>query len=102
RGAQVLHELEDAWFESVLGARRRRPGPVALDARTLAAFAGTYGIDTITAVVEAAGGGLVVDVTDGDQQERATARAIGPRTFEVTSGDEAGYRFDFPLDGFVR
>jgi CubicO group peptidase (beta-lactamase class C family) len=102
RGAQVLHELEDAWFESVLGARRRRPGPFALDARTLAGFAGTYGIDTITAVVEAAGGGLVVDVTDGDEQERATARAIGPRTFEVTSGDDAGYRFDFPLDGFVR
>jgi CubicO group peptidase (beta-lactamase class C family) len=102
RGAQALHELEDAWFESVLGARRRRPETFPLDADALAGFVGTYGIDDITALVATGEGGLVVDVSAGEEQERATARPIGPRTFEVTSGDEVGYRFDFPLDGFVR
>jgi hypothetical protein len=102
RGAQALHELEDAWLESVVGARRRRPDTVVLDAEALARFAGTYGIDATTAVVEAADGGLVVEVTDGDEHRRASARPIGAQTFEVTSGDEAGYRFDFPLEGFAR
>ena len=102
RGKRALHELEDAWFESVLGARRRRPEPVELGADALAGFAGTYGIDTTIAVVEPARGGLAVEVTDGDEHERATARPIGPRTFEVTNGDGAGDRFDFPVEGFVR
>jgi len=102
RGAQALHELEDAWFEAVLGARRRRPPPVELDAAVLAGYAGTYGLDQTSAVVAPAPGGLLVDVTDGDEQQRVSARAIGPRTFEVVGGDEDGYRFDFPLEGVVR
>jgi len=34
--------------------------------------------------------------------ETLSARPIAPRVFEIVGGDSHGYRFDFPLDGFLR
>ena len=52
RGAQALRELEDAWFERVIGARRRAPEPVELDrSDPRDASPGTYANSTTTATV---------------------------------------------------
>ena len=42
RGARALAEIEDAFFERVLGARRQSPETVELPAEVLDGFAGTY------------------------------------------------------------
>jgi CubicO group peptidase (beta-lactamase class C family) len=102
RGAQALREIEDAWFERVLGTRRRTPDPVELDEATLAGFAGTYANPEMTATIAPVPGGLVLDVVEAGESTRLSARAIGPKTFEILGGDEDGYRFDFPVKGFVR
>jgi CubicO group peptidase (beta-lactamase class C family) len=102
RGAQALRELEDAWFERVIGARRRAPQPIELDPAILATFAGQYANSTTTATIAPVSGGLALDVVEGDEHLELFARPIGAKTFEILGGDEDGYRFDFPLDGFVR
>ena len=102
RGAQALRELEDAWFERVLGARRKVPEPVELDSALLASYAGTYANSTTAATIAPVPGGLVLDVVEADERAELFGRPIGQKTFEILGGDEDGYRFDFPLDGFVR
>jgi CubicO group peptidase (beta-lactamase class C family) len=101
-GAQALRELEDAWFESVLGARRPVPDPVELSAAALSALAGTYANPELTVTFAPAPGGLTAEAVEDGERFSFAARPIGPRTFEIVGGDDDGYRFDFPLEGFVR
>lgn len=97
-GRHALTELEDLFFEHVLGARRRVPETVELPAAELESFAGSYAnsddrIDIVRSVDR-----LVATFPDGE----FTARPIGGRTFEIMEGDRIGDRFDFPLEGFGR
>jgi CubicO group peptidase (beta-lactamase class C family) len=98
RGARALAEIEDAFFERVIGAKRQMPETVELPTEVLDSFAGTYANSTTWTEVTAAVDGLVIT---GDDEE-LPARAIGERTFEVTGGEAAGDRFDFPIEGFGR
>jgi len=98
RGDQALREIEDAFFERVIGARRASPETVALPREVREALVGTYANSSGWTDVAVAGSGLQLSVDD----EQFTARAIGPRTFEITSGDALHDRFDFPLEGFGR
>jgi CubicO group peptidase (beta-lactamase class C family) len=97
-GGKALDELEDAFFETVIGTGRKQPDRVDLPAETLASFVGTYVNDDGRYEVRQADGGLFLTVDGSDQP----AQAIGPRTFEITEGDAIHERFDFPLDGFGR
>lgn len=98
RGARALAEIEDAFFERVIGARRQTRETVELPAEVLDSFAGTYANSTTWTEVAAAVDGLAITVDD----EELPARAIGERTFEVSAGEAAGDRFDFPIEGFGR
>lgn len=98
RGRQALRDVEDDAFERLLGARRRVPASVELGADELASFAGSYAGSTGWTEVAVSVEGLRVTQDEGS----FTARAIGPQTFEITSGDRSRDRFDFPLDAFVR
>jgi CubicO group peptidase (beta-lactamase class C family) len=97
-GRQALRELEDGFFERVLGARRPVCATVTLDAGSLGRFAGGYANPSETFELRAVAGGLELAGPDGVSQ----ARPIGPRTFEVVGEPHANDRFDFPLDGFAR
>jgi len=97
-GSQALRLIEDAWFEQLLGARRRVPLTAELTPEELARFRGRYVNEDLTVSVEPGGAGLLVQTDDLE----ATARPIGPTTFEIVGGDADGARFDFPLDGFAR
>jgi D-alanyl-D-alanine carboxypeptidase len=98
RGHQALAEIEDAFFEQVLGARRAVAETVDLPSEVLDGFAGTYANSDGWTEVTVGLDGLVITVDD----EEFPARAIGEQTFEITSGDETGSRFDFPVEGFGR
>ena len=104
RGAHALREIEDAFFEQTLGARRRIVPSVELTHDELESLSGTYANSELRAVVVPSGDGLVVDVTEKTTRiaETVSARPVGPRTFEIVGGDADGSRFDFPLDRFVR
>ena len=97
-GAKALHDVENVFFERVLGARRRVPETVALPDDVRDAFSGSYANSDGWTEVEFAVDGLAVKFEDGE----FGARAIGPRTFEITEGDRVQERFDFPLEGFGR
>jgi hypothetical protein len=101
-GSRALRELEDLWFERVLGARRAAAAAVVLSEGALEAFAGTYANDETSAVVTRSGTGLEVQATEEGETLELWARPIGERTFEVAGGPFEGTRFDFPLDGFAR
>jgi len=98
RGARALAEIEAVFFERVIGARRPVPETVELPAEVLDGFAGTYANSTTWTEVQGGVDGLVITV----EEEELPSRAIGERTFEVTTGEAAGDRFDFPLEGFGR
>jgi D-alanyl-D-alanine carboxypeptidase len=98
RGAKALRDVEDVFFERVIGARRRVPETVDLPDDVRDGFAGSYANSDAWTEVEFAVGGLSVKFEDGE----FAARAIGPRTFEITEGHRARERFDFPLEGFGR
>jgi CubicO group peptidase (beta-lactamase class C family) len=108
RGSQALREIEDVWFEALLAARRVVAATVQLRPEALAAFAGVYENGEARATITPLANGLQAKVAEtlptGDPGERLAveARPIGDRTFEVTGGDWAGERFDFPLPGFAR
>jgi hypothetical protein len=103
RGKQALREVEDAWFEALLGARRRVPVTVELSAEALREFEGVYANAELRAAVAVDTRRLIVDVADQSGLEtKVHARPIGPRTFEVVEGDFQGDRFDFPRAGFAR
>jgi CubicO group peptidase (beta-lactamase class C family) len=97
-GAKTLWEIEDVFFERLIGARRRVPSTVELPADVLDSFVGSYANSDGWTEVEFAVDGLSVKFDDGE----FAARAIGERTFEITEGDRVRERFDFPLEGFGR
>jgi CubicO group peptidase (beta-lactamase class C family) len=97
-GERALRMLQEFFFEQVLGAQRRVPETVELPSAALDSFAGTYANDDDRLEVAAAAGGLVVTYEGAE----LPARPIGGQTFEVTAGEYAGDRFDFPLAGFGR
>jgi CubicO group peptidase (beta-lactamase class C family) len=98
RGAKALYEVENAFLERTIGARRRVPQTVELTEAARDAFTGSYANSDRWAEVEFAVDGLAVKLEDGE----FAARAIGERTFEITEGDRVRERFDFPLEGFGR
>ncbi len=97
-GGKALREIEDVFFERVLGERRPTRATVDLPEAALDELAGTYGNSDGWTTVAVAVDGLAVTIDD----EEFAARAIGPRTFEITGGDRIRERFDFPLEGFGR
>jgi D-alanyl-D-alanine carboxypeptidase len=98
RGAKALRDVENVFFERVIGARRRVPDTVDLPDDVRDGFAGSYANSDAWTEVEFAVDGLAVKFEDGE----FAARAIGPHTFEITEGDRVRERFDFPLEGFGR
>ena len=99
---RALRELEDLWFDGLLGARRRIAETVQLTPEALAAFTGTYANGETIADVAADGTHLAARMTEAEQSIDVVARPIGERTFEIVGGPYERNRFDFPLDGFVR
>ena len=98
RGSKALHDVEDEFFDRVIGARRRVPETVVLPDDVRDAFSGSYANSDGWTEIEFAVDGLVVIFEDG----AFSARPIGERTFEITEGDRVRERFDFPLEGFGR
>ena len=98
RGGKALDEIEDHFFERVLGARRRVPETVDLPDERREELSGSYANSDGWTEVEFAVDGLAVRFDDGE----FPARAIGERTFEITEGDRVRERFDFPVEGFGR
>jgi CubicO group peptidase (beta-lactamase class C family) len=97
-GRHALRELEDLFFERVLGSRRPARATVELPSATLESFRGSYANSDGSYDVAVADGGLAATFDDGT----FAGRPIGERTFEITHGDRSGDRFDFPLEGFGR
>lgn len=98
KGAKALAEVEDVFFDEVMGARRRVARHVKPDEGELAQFVGEYENSNERVRVEDAGDGLVLHREDGEH----IGLKIGPRTFRIPVGDRVDERFDFPLDGFGR
>jgi D-alanyl-D-alanine carboxypeptidase len=101
-GSQALREIEDVWFEELFGARRPVAPTVTLDPGALARFSGSYANENLTVTVSLGGEGLLLHASGDGEEHEATARPIGPTTFEIVGGDEDRNRFDFPLEGFAR
>ena len=102
RGKLALREIEDLWFERVVGARRSVRPTLELAQADLAAVAGVYENGESTAAVRPGGSGLIVEFSGGEGRVEMTARAIGPRMFEVVGGDYDRDSFDFPRPGLAR
>jgi CubicO group peptidase (beta-lactamase class C family) len=103
RGKQALRQIEDAWFDALLGARRRVADTFDLSADALREFEGVYANTEFRVEVAADTGQLVAHVADESGFEATMrARPIGPRTFEVVDGDFAHDRFDYPVEGYAR
>ena len=98
RGGKALDEIEDEFFQRLLGARRRIPETVDLSDEARDALTGSYAHSGGWYEVSFAVDGLSLRLDDGEY----AARAIGERTFEVTEGEHVRERFDFPLEGFGR
>jgi CubicO group peptidase (beta-lactamase class C family) len=101
-GSRALTELEDLWFERVIGARRPVAETVPLAPSVLESFAGTYENDDLTVSVQRDGERLVGELSSAAESVAVVARAIGDRRFEVVGGRHDRERFDFPLNGFIR
>lgn len=97
-GSKALWEIENLFFERVLGTRRRTPETVVVPTDVRASFAGSYANSDGRYAVAVDGDGLVVTFDDGEHY----ARAIAERTFEIPHGARVRERFDFPLPGFAR
>ena len=98
-GRGALRRIEDAWLSEAVGAPRAVAPRVELSPAALAAFAGRYATQDGIIELEPSPGGLRAVLPDGTT---IVAHAIGERTFEVSDGDDAGFRFDFPRAGFAR
>jgi CubicO group peptidase (beta-lactamase class C family) len=98
RGRKALRDVEDAFFEHVLGTRRRTPETVPLPDDARESFTGSYANSDAWSEVVFAVDGLVLRIDDGEH----FARPIGERTFEIVAGEHVRERFDFPLEGFGR
>ena len=97
-GAKALYDIEQAFFDHTLGARRVLPPFVDLPEETVARHAGRYANSDAAAEIRAQAGGLVLAV-DG---EEVFLRPIDERRFRVPDGPYVRERIDFPRDGFVR
>jgi D-alanyl-D-alanine carboxypeptidase len=97
-GAKALYDVEQAFFDSVLGARRPPPRFVDLPDAELVRHAGRYANSDADAEIRAESGGLVLAV-DG---EELFLRPIGQGRFQVPDGLHVRERVDFPRDGLVR
>jgi CubicO group peptidase (beta-lactamase class C family) len=97
-GAKALYDVEQAFLDEVLGARRVLAPFVELHADQLAGFAGRYENCDAAADIHAVPGGLVVRMLD----EEVFLRPIGDRRFQVPDGPHVRDRIDFPREGFVR
>ena len=98
-GAKALYDVENAFFDEVLGARRVLPPFVELADDQLAAYAGRYENSDATADIRAEDGGLVLD----DRRTRscscarsATAGSGSPTARTCASGSTSR------ATGFVR
>lgn len=97
-GAKALYELEDAFFEQVLGSARPETPFVELPRAATEAFAGSYANSDERYDVTAVDGGVVVTA----EGEEVRLRPVGPRTFQVPDGPYVRERIAFPRDGFAR
>src|SRR6185437_9655506 len=82
KGSKALYDVENAFFDEVLGKRRTLPSFLELSDGMLASFAGRYANSDLTAEIRAAPGGLVL-AADGDE---AFYRPVGARQFQVPDG----------------
>ena len=99
RGKHALREVEDTFFERVIGERRRVPSTVELPRAALEGFVGSYANSDGESRVSLSDGGRLSVTIDGVEH---AARAIGKRKFQIVEGDRADELFDFPLEGFGR
>lgn len=97
-GAKALWEIENLFFERVLGARRPTRETITMADDVRASFTGSYANSDGSYTVALADGGVVLRLEDGDHP----ARPIGERTFELVDRLHVRERFDFPLEGFGR
>jgi len=97
-GAKALYDIEQSFFDGVLGARRVLPPFVALPDEELARYAGRYANSDADAEIRVESGGLVLAVDD----EEMFLRPIGEHRFQVPHGPHVRERIDFPRDGLVR
>ena len=98
RGGKALWEIENMFFERLLGARRRTPETYDMPAEMRESFTGSYANSDGWYEVAFSVDGVVATFEDGEY----AARPIGERTFEIVEGDRVRERFDFPLEGFGR
>jgi CubicO group peptidase (beta-lactamase class C family) len=76
---------------------------VELGVEALEAFRGHYEGRGFTIDVEPLDGAIrVAVIEDGTVHPPARAEPVGPTTFEVVDGDEAGEPLDFPRPGLIR
>lgn len=104
RGSAAIRDVVDS-----LGLGVVSPPEVALTAEELDRFTGRYAGQGIRLDVARADGGLRVQAGELNpftnevlEFPRLDARAVGKQEFEITTGEWAGDRFDFPRDGFAR
>jgi CubicO group peptidase (beta-lactamase class C family) len=97
-GAKALYDIENAFFDDVLGARRILAPFVEVADEELAACAGRYENSDATADIRPAHGGLVLAAAE----EELFLRPLGGGRFRVPDGPHVRERIDFPRDGFVR
>jgi D-alanyl-D-alanine carboxypeptidase len=100
KGTKALRQIEDVFFDELLGDRRREPPFRKLSAAEYEEFAGVYENTSSRYEVTYPEGsdGLLVTF-DGDE---AIGLALDERTFQIPVGDRVGERFDFPREGFGR
>ena len=98
-GGKALRDVEDEFFEFVIGARRSVPELVSLPPQYYESYAGTYVNTTNTWSVAHEGGDELVVSGSGDTFR---ARAVDERSFYVPEGRHMYERFDFPRDGLGR
>jgi CubicO group peptidase (beta-lactamase class C family) len=97
-GTKALYDVEQAFFDEVLRARRVVPPFVEVPAGELARFSGRYANSDADAEIRAEPDGLVLAVAG----EEMFLRPIGERRFQVPDGPHVRERLDFPRDGLVR
>jgi CubicO group peptidase (beta-lactamase class C family) len=99
-GARALREIEAAFFELTVAARRRVPEIFSLPADAYASFSGTYAYANGDATFDVHAERDALVVASGSEEFRAMP--IGERTFVVPDGLHVNERFDFPRPGFAR
>jgi CubicO group peptidase (beta-lactamase class C family) len=104
RGSAAIRDVLQA-----LGLGQTSPPRVDLSADELNRFTGRYEGQGIRIAVSQSDGGLDLELAEFNpftsqsaSYPPVRAHSVGAREFEVSSGEWAGDRFDFPRDGFVR